>query len=206
MASGTGRVPAPPRSSANRSASGDGADGRGGTRARGRDAVRCKQSAYQRSQAATARERNTEHLKAARVAPVEIKRQRQVREDKAQQGQEAEKAARLQHRLRARRHEDGGRRFPPRTHVQVASVAGEQIVTGFDVTNNGSDRRLMRPCWSGSAPALEACSKTILSMAALATPTTSSGRSIRDRHALSAHTQSGSSLPRARDGSGVLAW
>ena len=38
---------------------------------------------------------------------------------------------------------DGG--FRPAYNVQVTSAAGEQIVTGLNVTNIGSDRGLMRP-------------------------------------------------------------
>jgi transposase len=91
-----------------------------------------------------ARERS-ERVRAAQAALAEIKRQRQAREEKRGNGKKPKepRASTTDPDARIMKMADGG--FRPGYNVQVASVAGEQIVVGFDVTNAGSDRGLMRP-------------------------------------------------------------
>lgn len=91
-----------------------------------------------------ARER-TERLKAAQAALAEIKRQRQAREEKRNNGKKPKepRASTTDPDARVMKMADGG--FRPGYNVQVVSAAGEQIVAGLDVTNNGSDRGLMQP-------------------------------------------------------------
>lgn len=91
-----------------------------------------------------ARER-IERIKAAQVALADIKRQRQAREEKRSNGKKPKepRASTTDPQARVMKMPDGG--FRPGYNVQVVSPAGEQIVVGFDVTNAGSDRGLMRP-------------------------------------------------------------
>ncbi len=91
-----------------------------------------------------ARERS-ERVKAAQAALAEIKRQRQEREEKRGNGKKPKepRASTTDPQARVMKMADGG--FRPGYNVQVASVAGEQIVAAFEVRNNGSDRGLMRP-------------------------------------------------------------
>jgi transposase len=72
-----------------------------------------------------ARERS-ERVRAAQTALAEIKRQRQEREEKRGNGKKPKEPR-------------------PGYNVQVASMAGEQIVVAVEVRNTGSDRGLMRP-------------------------------------------------------------
>jgi len=101
----------------------------------------------QRIQAAkerAARER-LERVKAAQTAHAEVTRQRQEREEKRGNGKKPKepRASTTDAAARVMKMADGG--FRPAYNVQVASVAGEQIVVAVDVCNNGSDRGLMRP-------------------------------------------------------------
>jgi transposase len=101
----------------------------------------------QRIQAAkerAARER-LERVKAAQTAHAEVTRQRQEREEKRGNGKKPKepRASTTDADARVMKMADGG--FRPAYNVQVASVAGEQIVVAVDVCNNGSDRGLMRP-------------------------------------------------------------
>lgn len=91
-----------------------------------------------------ARERS-ERVKAAQTALAEIKRQRQEREEKRGNGKKPKepRASTTDADARVMKMADGG--FRPGYNVQVASVAGEQIVVAVDVCNTGSDRGLMRP-------------------------------------------------------------
>jgi transposase len=91
-----------------------------------------------------ARERS-ERVKAAQTALAEIKRQRQEREEKRGNGKKPKepRASTTDADARVMKMADGG--FRPGYNVQVASVAGEQIVVAVEVGNNGSDRGLMRP-------------------------------------------------------------
>jgi transposase/vacuolar-type H+-ATPase subunit H len=91
-----------------------------------------------------ARERS-ERVKAAQTALAEIKRQRQAREEKRGNGKKPKepRASTTDADARVMKMADGG--FRPGYNVQVASVAGEQIVVAVEVCNNGSDRGLMRP-------------------------------------------------------------
>jgi transposase len=91
-----------------------------------------------------ARER-IERVKAAQAALADIKRQREAREEKRSNGKKPKepRASTTDPQARVMKMPDGG--FRPGYNVQVVSPAGEQIVVGFDVTNVGSDRGLMRP-------------------------------------------------------------
>jgi len=103
---------------------------------------------------------------------------------------------------------DGG--FRPAYNVQVASVAGEQIVVAVEVTNAGSDRGLMRPMLerlqarTGQVPQRH-----------LADGGFTSAQDIEWAHdegvevyCPPTHSKHGSDpyLPRRGDGAGVLAW
>jgi transposase len=91
-----------------------------------------------------ARERS-ERVKAAQAALAAIKQQRKEREEKRGNGKKPKepRASTTDPDARVMKMPDGG--FRPGYNVQVVSAAGEQIVAGFDVTNDGSDRGLMRP-------------------------------------------------------------
>lgn len=91
-----------------------------------------------------ARERS-ERVKAAQTTLAEIKQQRQNREEKRGNGKKPKepRASTTDAEARVMKMADGG--FRPGYNVQVASVAGEQIVVAIDVCNTGSDRGLMRP-------------------------------------------------------------
>lgn len=90
-----------------------------------------------------ARER-LERVEAAQAAHSEIKRQREAREEERGNGKKPKepRASTTDPDARVMKMADGG--FRPAYNVQVASVAGEQIVVAVDVTNIGSDRGLMR--------------------------------------------------------------
>src|SRR5580693_6153550 len=101
----------------------------------------------QRARAAkerAARERS-ERVKAAQSALAEIKQQRKEREEKRGNGKKPKepRASTTDADARVMKMADGG--FRPGYNVQVASVAGEQIIVAVEVTNTGSDRGLMRP-------------------------------------------------------------
>jgi hypothetical protein len=91
-----------------------------------------------------ARERS-ERVKAAQAALAQIKRQRQERAEKRGNGKKPKepRASTTDPQARVMKMADGG--FRPGYNVQVASVAGEQIVVAVAITNSGSDRGLMRP-------------------------------------------------------------
>lgn len=91
-----------------------------------------------------ARERN-ERLKAAQTALAKIEQQRKEREEKRGNGKKPKeaRASTTDADARVMKMSDGG--FRPGYNVQVTSVVGEQIVVAVEVTNNGSDRGLMRP-------------------------------------------------------------
>ena len=90
-----------------------------------------------------ARER-LERVKAAQAALAEIKQQRKAREEGRGNGKKPKeaRASTTDPDARVMKMADGG--FRPAYNVQVASVAGEQIVVAVEVTNMGSDRGLMR--------------------------------------------------------------
>ena len=98
-----------------------------------------------------ARERS-ERVKAAQKALGEIKQQRQEREEKRPNGKKPKepRASTTDPDARVMKMADGG--FRPAYNVQVASVAGEQIVVAIEVCNTGSDRGLLRPMleWVGA--------------------------------------------------------
>jgi transposase len=95
-----------------------------------------------------ARER-VERVKAAQKALAEIKQHRQERNEKRPNGKKPKepRASTSDPQTRVMKMADGG--FRPAYNVQVASVAGEQIVVAVTVSNNGSDRGLMRPMLEG---------------------------------------------------------
>jgi len=86
-----------------------------------------------------------ERVKAAQKALDEIKQQRKEREQKRSNGKPPKepRASTTDPQARVMKMADGG--FRPGYNVQVASVAGEQIVVAVEVYNTGSDRGLMRP-------------------------------------------------------------
>jgi transposase len=101
----------------------------------------------QRIQAArqrAARER-VERVQAAQKALAEIKQHRQERAEKRPNGKKPKepRASTTDPEARVMKMADGG--FRPAYNVQVASVAGEQIVVAVEVRNTGSDRGLIRP-------------------------------------------------------------
>ena len=101
----------------------------------------------QRIQAAkerAARER-VERVGAAQKALAEIKQHRQERAEKRPNGKKPKepRASTTDAEARVMKMADGG--FRPAYNVQVASVAGEQIVVAVEVRNTGSDRGLLRP-------------------------------------------------------------
>ncbi|HEX3522044.1 MAG TPA: IS1182 family transposase, partial [Stellaceae bacterium] len=91
-----------------------------------------------------ARER-LERLEAAQAALADLKQKRQELQDKGGNGKKPKepRASTTDADARIMKMADAG--FRPAYNVQVASVAGEQIVVAVDVTNNGSDGGLMRP-------------------------------------------------------------
>jgi transposase len=104
-------------------------------------------ASHQRIKAAkerAARERS-ERVQAAQRALDEIKQQRKEREQKRGNGKPPKepRASTTDPEARVMKMADGG--FRPAYNVQVASVAGEQIVVAVEVCNTGSDRGLMRP-------------------------------------------------------------
>jgi transposase len=91
-----------------------------------------------------ARERS-ERVQAAQAALAEIKRKREALDDKGGNGKKPKepRASTTDADARVMKMADAG--FRPAYNVQVASAAGELIVVEVDITNNGSDRGLMRP-------------------------------------------------------------
>jgi len=91
-----------------------------------------------------ARER-IEKVKKAQTELAEIKAQRERREQTHRNGKKPKepRASTTDPQARVMKMADGG--FRPAYNVQVASVAGEQIVVAVEVNNTGSDRGLMRP-------------------------------------------------------------
>ena len=91
-----------------------------------------------------ARER-AERVKAAQTALGEIQAQRARREETHRNGKKPKepRASTTDPEARVMKMADGG--FRPAYNVQVASVAGEQIVVAVEIGNIGSDRGLMRP-------------------------------------------------------------
>lgn len=87
----------------------------------------------------------SERVSAAKAALEAIKQQRKAREEKRDNGKKPKepRASTTDPQARVMKMADGG--FRPAYNIQVASTAGEQIVVGFEVTNAGSDRGLMRP-------------------------------------------------------------
>jgi transposase len=83
-----------------------------------------------------------QRLKAAQQALAEIKRQREDQRDNGKKPKEP-RASTTDAQARVMKMADGG--FRPAYNVQVASVAGEQIVVAVKISNTGSDRGLMRP-------------------------------------------------------------
>lgn len=91
-----------------------------------------------------ARER-LERVRAAQAARAELEERRKAQEEKRSNGKPAKeaRASTSDPDARVMKMADGG--FRPAYNVQVASVAGEQIVVAVDVTTAGSERGLMRP-------------------------------------------------------------
>jgi transposase len=166
----------------------------------------------QRIQAAKQRaaHERVERVEAAQKALAEIKQHRQERAEKRPNGKKPKepRASTTDADARVMKMADGG--FRPAYNVQVASVAGEQIVVAVEVRNTGSDRGLMRPmlerlcALTGHFPARH-----------LADAGFGSGKDIEWAHGKKIEVYSppvqskhGTDpyLPRRSDGPGVLAW
>jgi transposase len=156
-----------------------------------------------------ARER-AERVKAAQAALDEIKRQRQAREDKRGNGKKPKepRASTSDSETRVMKMADGG--FRPAYNVQVASVAGEQIVVAVTVSNNGSDRGLMRPMLERVHALLGRLPQSYLADGGFC-----SGEDIEWAHGegvevycppIQSKHGTDPYLPRRGDGAGVLAW
>jgi transposase len=91
-----------------------------------------------------ARER-VERVEAAQASLAKLKGQRQELEDKGGNGKKPKepRASTTDADARVMKMADAG--FRPAYNVQVASAAGTQIIVAVDVSNNGSDRCLMKP-------------------------------------------------------------
>lgn len=91
-----------------------------------------------------ARER-VERVQKAQAALAEIEQKRKELQDKGGNGKKPKepRASTTDADARIMKMANGG--FRPAYNVQVASVAGEQIVVAVDVTDSGSDGGLMRP-------------------------------------------------------------
>jgi transposase len=163
----------------------------------------------QAAKARAARERSA-RVKAAQTALAGIKQQRKEREEKRGNGKKPKepRASTTDADARVMKMADGG--FRPAYNVQVTSAAGEQIVTGLNVTNFGSDRGLMRPMLERQRARLGALPKRYLADGGFG-----SADDIEWAHAegidiFCPPTQSKHGtdpyLPRRGDGPGVLAW
>lgn len=86
-----------------------------------------------------------ERVEAAQAALAELQQKRQELQDKGGNGKKPKepRASTTDADARIMKMADAG--FRPAYNVQVASVAGEQIVVAVDVTSSGSDGGLMRP-------------------------------------------------------------
>jgi transposase len=93
------------------------------------------------AQERAARER-VERITAARQACAEIAKQREQKKNNGKKKTEP-RGSTTDPQARVMKMADGG--FRPAYNVQVASVAGEQIVVAIDPCTVGSDRALMRP-------------------------------------------------------------
>jgi hypothetical protein len=122
-----------------------------------------------------ARERS-ERLQAAQTALAEIKRKREQLDEKGGNGKKPKepRASTTDPQARVMKMADAG--FRPAYNVQVASAAGELIVTAIEIGNNGSDRGLMRPMLERLRALLGRFPRAISSMVGFAAPRTSSGR------------------------------
>ena len=89
-----------------------------------------------------ARERSA-RLKAAQAALTEVKQQREQRKRDNGKKSKEPRASTTDAQARVMKMADGG--FRPAYNVQVTSVAGEPIVVEVAISDNGSDRGLMRP-------------------------------------------------------------
>jgi len=163
----------------------------------------------QAAKARAARER-VERVEAAQKALAEIKQHRQERAEKRPNGKKPKepRASTTDADARVMKMADGG--FRPAYNVQVASVAGEQIVLAVEVRNTGSDRGLMRPmlerlrALTGHFPARHVADAGFCS-----------GKDIEWAHGNTievycppVQSKHGTDpyLPRRGDGPGVLAW
>ena len=157
----------------------------------------------------TARERS-ERLKAAQAALEEIKQHRKEREQNRGNGKPPKepRASTTDAGARVMKMADGG--FRPAYNVQVASVAGEQIVVGVEVCNTGSDRGLMRPMLeqvqtrSGRLPGRHLVDGGFCSAEDIEWAHGEGGEvycpPTKSKHGTDPY------LPRRGDGAGVLAW
>jgi transposase len=170
------------------------------------------QASNQRIRAAkerAARERS-ERLQAAQNALAEIQRKRKELDEKGGNGKTPKepRASTTDPQARVMKMADAG--FRPAYNVQVASAAGELIVVTVEVSNNGSDRGLMRPMLERTRSLLGRFPRRHLVDGGF-----SSAENIEWAHGEGIEvycppTQSKSGVdpysPRPGDGPGVLAW
>jgi hypothetical protein len=151
-----------------------------------------------------------ERVKAAQKALVEIKQHRKGRQEKRPNGKKPKepRVSTTDPEARVMKMADGG--FRPAYNVQVASVAGEQIVVATQVSNNGSDRGLMRPMLERVRALLGRLPKSHLTDGGFC-----SGEDIEWAHGQGVdvycppiQSKHGTDpyLPRRDDGPGVLVW
>lgn len=152
-----------------------------------------------------------ERLEAAQAALGEIKRQRREREEKHRgngKPPREPRASTTDAQARVMKMADGG--FRPAYNVQVASVAGEQIVAAIEVRDTGSDRGLMRPMLERLGPRLDEAPARYLVDGGFGSAEDiewAHGRGI-DVYCPPTRSKHGGDpcAPRRGDGAGVLAW
>lgn len=156
-----------------------------------------------------ARER-LERVRAAQAARAEIEERRKAQDEKRSNGTgpKQARASTSDPHARVMKMADGG--FRPAYNVQVASVAGEQIVVAVDVTQAGAERGLIRPMLESLSARLGRYPKRHLVDGGF-----SSAGDIEWAHGedieiysppIPSKHRTDPYQPRRRDGPGVLAW
>lgn len=163
-----------------------------------------------RSAKERAARKRVEQTKAAQRALEEIKQRRKERQEKRPNGKTPKepRVSTTDPQARVMKMADGG--FRPAYNVQVASVAGEQIIAAVEVSNNGSDRGLMRPMIERVRARLGRVGKAHLADGGFCSSDDiewAHGQGI-DVYCPPVQSKHGTDpyLPRRDDGPGVLAW
>lgn len=163
------------------------------------------------ARARAARERS-ERVNKAQAALAEIKQKRKHLEEREKGGNgkkpKEPRASTTDPEARVMKMADAG--FRPAYNVQVASVAGEQIVVAVDVSNNGSDGGQMRPMLERLRSRLGQFPRRHITDGGFC-----SGADIEWAHSEEIQVYcppkqckegTDPSLPRRREGAGVVAW